>query len=154
MILASARGRAVVLVALFAMCSRQLNGEGLVTNAPIVIRANVPLYPALAASARVSGVVLVRVEVRDGAVTNVGVLKGPPLLVDDTITNIKTWQFEKGTDETFESTFTYDLATDESDRPSNPVVELRLPNAVRVTLRPTRRPVTSDPPARLGKRPR
>ena len=108
---------------------------------PVVLHAEVPVYPLLAKTARVSGVVVVRVTVSDGAVTGTQVLKSDaPLLVDNTVKNIRTWQFSPSTNVIFESTFTYNLETEEVSDPENPVVELHLPQAVRVTVHPTKLP--------------
>jgi hypothetical protein len=107
----------------------------------LVLQGDLPLYPALARTARVSGSVLVQVTVKDGEVAATEVISGHPLLAPATTGNIKTWKFDKKIDATFTTTFTYQLEKEEtSEMLSNPKIELELPTLVKITARPTKPP--------------
>lgn len=52
-------------------------------------------YPRIAALARIQGVVVVRVKVdSDGKVVSAAAISGPKLLIDDTLSNARTWHFQ------------------------------------------------------------
>ena len=107
---------------------------------PLLIGGDIPLYPTLAKTARVSGIVKVQVTVRDGNVVNAKLLSGHPLLATATTNNIETWKFDKATNATFTTTFLYELDKDEVSQASNPIIELQLPELVRIRAKPTKSP--------------
>jgi outer membrane biosynthesis protein TonB len=72
-----------------------------------IIHAEVPLYPAIALAARVSGKVEIDLEVKAGTVVRADVRSGNPLLAKPTVENIKTWRFSPKTFGNFMSTFEY-----------------------------------------------
>lgn len=62
---------------------------------PVKIRDVRPVYPELAQSARVMGVVILEVNIgTDGAVTDARVLRGVPLLNDAALDAVKQWLYE------------------------------------------------------------
>jgi len=87
---------------------------------PFFVQGGIPLYPAVAKTARISGSVKVQVTVRDGTVVEAQTISGHPLLASATLANIKTWQFFKGTNSMFMTTFVYQLDKEETPEPSNP----------------------------------
>ena len=103
----------------------------------VVVHGELPLYPALAKTARVSGSVQVQVTVKDGEVTETEAISGHPLLVSPTIKNIKTWKFVETVNATFTTTFEYRLEQAEAPEPANPKIELELPTLVKITARPS-----------------
>ena len=106
----------------------------------VVVQGELPLYPAVAKTARLSGSVQVLVIVKDGEVTGAEAISGNPLLVSPTIKNIKTWKFVKSVNATFTTTFQYRLEEAEAPEPSNPKIELELPTLVKITAKPTKGP--------------
>lgn len=106
----------------------------------LFVEGNVPTYPILAKTARVSGRVQVKVTVQNGAVVQADVISGHPLLASPTVDNVKTWKFDKTGNAAFTVTFVYELEKDEVSEASNPKIELELPTFVRITAKPTKRP--------------
>jgi hypothetical protein len=106
----------------------------------LVVRGDLPLYPRLAWTARVGGSVRVQVTVKDGEVAATEVISGHPLLAPATTGNIQTWKFDKKTNATFTTTFTYQLEKEETAEASNPKIELELPTLVKITARPIKPP--------------
>ena len=106
----------------------------------LVLQGDLPLYPAVARTAHVSGNVQVRVTVKDGEVIGTDVTSGNPLLASSATDNIKTWKFEKVTNATFTTTFIYRLEKQQASGASNPKIELELPTLVKLTARPTKPP--------------
>ena len=110
------------------------------SNYPFFAQGEIPLYPTVAKTARLSGNVKVQVTVRDGSIVTTDTISGDPLLASATLANIKTWQFFKGTNTIFTTTFMYQLEKEETPEPSNPRIELDLPVLVKITAKPTKRP--------------
>jgi hypothetical protein len=104
---------------------------------PFLVRGDLPLYPALAKSARISGTVQVRVTVENGEVVGYVKPSGNPLLVSATIDNIKSWKFDKTVRTTFATTFIYQLdeESEETNEPSNPKLDLELPSLAKITTK-------------------
>ena len=105
---------------------------------PFLVHGDLPLYPALAKSARISGTVQVRVTVENGEVVGYVQPSGHPMLVSATIDNIKSWKFDKTVRTTFATTFIYQLdgESEETKEPSNPKLDLELPSMAKITARP------------------
>jgi TonB family protein len=62
---------------------------------PLLISSVPPVYPPLAQSARVQGVVVLAVTIsRDGVVDNVAVVSGHPLLNDAAIAAVRQWRYQ------------------------------------------------------------
>jgi len=59
-----------------------------------LIKQTVPLYPPLARSARVEGVVVLEGTVNvSGSVENIRVVEGHPLLIDEALRAVKKWKY-------------------------------------------------------------
>ena len=111
-----------------------------VARYPFMVHGDLPLYPAVAKTARVSGVVQVQVTVKNGEVTGTEATSGNPLLASAAIDSIKTWKFDKDISTTFTTTFIYRLEKQETAEPSNPKLELELPRVAKITAWPSKRP--------------
>lgn len=127
--------------------------EGQKNEAPIVRHADVPLYPPIAKTARLSGTVQVLVTVKDGAVVNAEAKSSAhQILVNAATENVKTWKFEPETNATFQTTYVYTLEKEEAPVPENPRIEMQLPSLVRITARPTK-PTCNDCRTDVGQKP-
>lgn len=98
-----------------------------------VLEGALPGYPPLARKAGITGDVVVRIVVREGAVTSIEPIFGDRLLVSETTANIKTWRFATTLDTTLTTTFRYDLSHRLSGDPSGSRLEFQLPYLVRIT---------------------
>jgi hypothetical protein len=107
---------------------------------PLLVHGDLPLYPTVAKTARVSGVVQVQVTVKNGQVTDTDATSGNPLLASAAVDNIKTWKFGRDVSTTFTTTFIYRLERQETAEPSNPKLELELPKMATITAWPSKRP--------------
>jgi hypothetical protein len=111
---------------------------------PILQGAALPVYPPIAKAARVTGKVLVRVTVKDGAVVQTAVLSKPGdasrqrFLETPTVENLKTWRFAADVSGTFNVTYTYEISGKESDDLTNPKVEMLPSLDVKITARPVK----------------
>ena len=99
-------------------------------------RADVPMYPQLARTARIFGPLQVQVTVKDGKVVSTDVKSGHPMLASATVENIQSWRFYPLVNATFTTKFIYQLETKEPLDPQNPKVELQLPLLVKITAVP------------------
>jgi hypothetical protein len=105
----------------------------------IVVHAEVPLYPALAVAARLSGVVQVHITIKRGSVRSVTTASSaPPILVNAAEHNVRTWQFAPDVNSNAEVMYIYELAKEEGIVPENPRITMDLPSLVKVTARPVR----------------
>ncbi len=99
----------------------------------VVTRAMMPSYPRIARSLGVAGAVNLVVTVEAGQVTAVESVNGAPSLVDETIENVKSWQFDQGVSCSFSTMFVYTLERRIMGSDDSPVVEAHLPWIVKVT---------------------
>ena len=99
---------------------------------PMVVSAQVPLYPQVARIANVEGVVHLRVTTDGQRVVSVQVEEGHKLLAAPAEGNVRTWQFSPHDPVTLKVTYTYKLVTDLDSRQNNPRVILKLPTEVEV----------------------
>ena len=105
----------------------------------IVVHADVPLYPALAVAARLSGVVRVRISIKDGSVRSAETTSSaPPILVSAAKDNVGTWRFAPDVGGTVEVTYIFELAKEEGVVRENPHIAMDLPSLVRITAKPVR----------------
>jgi hypothetical protein len=129
----------LILIAIL-LAAPHMSGQGnSVVRFPFLVRGDLPVYPALAKNARITGDVQVRVIVDNGNVVGTERMSGHPLLVSAAIDNIKSWKFDKAVRMTFATTFIYRLDGDSEeskDQPSNPKLELELPSFAKITARP------------------
>src|SRR5260370_937921 len=135
------------------------------THYPNVIRAELPLYPPLTSTLRISGTVKIEVTVEKGAVVEAQVKSteikfsdpkkdalydsqakktmASRFLSDPSLANLKTWQFRPEDRATFLVTYVYEIEGEETALPENPKVELDLPRLAKVIARPFK-PTCSD----------
>ena len=100
---------------------------------PMVAAASVPLYPPLARTANMEGVVHVSVTKDGRRVTNAHAQDGSKLLAAAAEDNARTWQFAIHEPTTFAVTYKYVLSTNWKSDPNNPIVVLRLPDEVQIS---------------------
>ena len=112
---------------------------------PMVMHADVPLYPPGARTASVEGVVTVKVTT-DGHRAIRTEVEGTanPLLSRAAEENLRTWEFTLHDPVIFTTTYRYVIADNIDSRLNNPTVVLKLPTEVEV--RTLRWPGTMDFP--------
>lgn len=102
-----------------------------------VIHADVPLYPALAVQARISGLVDVRISVKGGAVISAESIPGAnPMLSASAKENLQTWRFATQSNGDFCVRYMYELGNNLVPVLGNSTVEMRFPDFVRITADP------------------
>ena len=149
---------AILLLTGFALGQTSADNQGTeARHYPSLIHAELPLYPPVAWTAHVTGTVEIQITVEKGSVVD-GQVKsveieiiGPdnrprndhrtklavtPYLVNPTLANVKTWEFEPEERTTFLVKYVYRIEGEETPLPENPKVELDLPYLVKVTARP------------------
>ena len=138
-----------------------------------LMHADLPLYPALTRTLRISGKVDIEVVVEKGSVVDAQIksaeiyVKDPQtnasydfkaketmagkFLSEPSLANIKTWQFESQDRADFLVTYVYKIEGTETEVPENPKIELDLPQLVKITARPFK-PTCNDctPQAHVG----
>jgi TonB family protein len=104
---------------------------------PLLVHGDLPSYPAVAKTARISGTVRVRVTLVNGEVVGTEVVSGHPILTSAATENIKSWKFDKTVSTSFVTTFIYQLEmeSEETSDPSNPKLELELPSLAKITTK-------------------
>ena len=111
---------------------------------PKLTHAELPLYPAIAWTAHITGTVKIEVTVDKGSVVDAQLQSdSSPYISNPSLANIKTWQFQPEGRTTFSVTYVYKIAGEQTLLPENPRVELDLPRLVTVTARPFK-PSCSD----------
>jgi hypothetical protein len=111
---------------------------------PKLTHAELPLYPAIAWTAHISGTVQIQVTVERGAVVDAQLKSGSsPYLSNPSLANVKSWQFQSEDHTAFLVTYVYKIEGEETQLPENPKIELDLPRVVKVTARPFK-PSCSD----------
>jgi Gram-negative bacterial TonB protein C-terminal len=111
--------------------------------APRVVSAAVPTYPVVAVEARITGTVRMRLTVRGGRIVGIRELgSAPPMLVAATKQNVETWRFSKGVNKTIETSFVFQISSQETEKEESPHIVLDLPSFVllrarRLKLKPT-----------------
>lgn len=96
-----------------------------------------PLYPPIAHTARIGGIVEIQITVERGAVVEARVISSSsPFLANPALVNVKTWRFEPADRTTFLVKYRYEIKEKQTAYPENARLELDLPREVRVTARP------------------
>lgn len=103
---------------------------------PILLAADLPIYPPVWRTARLTGQVVVIVTVKEGRVVETEVKSGEPHLQVPTVSNLKTWRFDETVNGQFTVTYTYQISGVPVDGPSNPKVEVLPSLDVNITARP------------------
>src|SRR5665213_180804 len=98
-----------MLFALFILFSNTTlsSQEPKFDDPPLVLAAQMPLYPVIARAARVFGTVKIKVTTDGKKVTSLDAVSGPAMLVKFTKANILTWEFAEHKPSTFETTYEY-----------------------------------------------
>lgn len=112
-------------------------------SVPILQEAAQPRYPPIAKAAHVTGKVSVRVTVKDGRVVKTDVVSkldpaGQRFLETPTVENLKSWRFAADVNSEFTVTYTYAIAGEETEAPTNPTVEMLPSLDVNITARPVK----------------
>lgn len=100
---------------------------------PMVASASMPLYPPLARTANVEGVVHVSVTTDGQRVTRAHAQDGPKLLAVSAEDNVRTWLFAVHEPTTFTVTYRYTLQAKWKSDPNNPIVVMHFPNEVQIS---------------------
>jgi hypothetical protein len=103
---------------------------------PILLGADLPIYPPVWRTAHLTGPVVVLVTVKEGRVVETEVKSGESHLQVPTISNLKTWRFDTRVNGQFTVTYTYQISGEPVDGPSNPKVEVLPSLDVNITARP------------------
>ena len=120
---------------------------------PRLQEAALPHYPAIAEAAHITGDVVAIVKVRGGRVVSTqaptGSKDASPAIIrylqPATLQNIQTWRFGADVNDTFSVMYSYEIAGERSDEPTNPHVEM-LPNLnVKITARPVKLTCSDGP---------
>jgi hypothetical protein len=130
----------LLIVVAILVAAPHISGQGNdVIRYPYLVHGDLPVYPTLAKTARITGDVRVRVIVDKGEVVGTETISGHPLLVSAAIDNIKSWKFDSTVRTTFATTFIYRLggeSEETKEQRSNPKLELELPSSAKITARP------------------
>jgi hypothetical protein len=104
---------------------------------PVVTHADVPSYPPMARIAHITGTVQIEVTIKNGvmAITEVK-SPAPPILVNATLENLKTWKFASDANAAFRITYIYEVEREGTALPGNPRIEMQLPNLIKITAQP------------------
>jgi hypothetical protein len=105
---------------------------------PILLGADLPMYPPIWRAAHLSGKVIVFVTVKRGRVVGTDVKSGEQHLQEPTVQNLKTWRFGDKVDGAFTVSYTYQISGEPTDNPTNPKVEILPSLDVKVTARPVK----------------
>lgn len=98
-----------------------LNAQERSSVLPRVIDHAPVIYPAIARTANVEGLVRLKITTDGHAVSSVEALDGPPLLVKVATQNVQTWEFVDHAPGTFEVTFNFRMLENETTFWQNPV---------------------------------
>lgn len=109
-----------------------------VPRAPILLGADLPIYPPVWRTAHLTGKVVVLVRIKNGRVVETDVKSGEPELQQPTVANLKTWRFADTVTEQFTVTYNYQISGKPTDAPTNPKVEMLPSLNVNITARPVK----------------
>lgn len=131
---------------LFLLLGRLVDGQSSAPY-PRLMRADIPLYPPVAAQAHVSGKVEVRFTLKNGDINSAEAISGSPIFAMPTLEEFKTWHFSPDSYGTFLIVFDYRIEGPEVVVPRNPKIEIELPQVTITTapIRPTCSDCTSEP---------
>ncbi len=103
---------------------------------PVLAGAAVPLYPELARAARIEGIVRIDISTDGREVITTHVKDGPKLLSSFAEENARTWRFLPHEPATFTITYSYKIDAKMNAGPNNPVIVLRPPTEVQISVPP------------------
>jgi len=141
---------------LLLLLSIALSGQApLITKKlPVISSGFLPVYPASARIAGITGTVLVEVETDGVRVVKATIKSGPPMLANFVKENVESWGFYPHTPVRFESRFKFTLTPSDcktSDPFSPGVTTLKLPYSAELTRQ---RLIDCDPVATTSERER
>ncbi len=106
---------------------------------PRVIKARAPLYPEILQKAHFEGVVRLRVTTDGSRPSSITTISGQTMLARAATENVMTWEFDRHSPTTFDTTFEYRLLKSHCDpgctwcgSTERPTLLLRLPSEVHV----------------------
>lgn len=100
---------------------------------PVPLKMALPRYPAMARKLDYSGTVLVKAHIEKGEVTSASVEFGDPLLIEEAVSNIKTWHFAKGLTEDIGVTYVFELEPRSVEDGKGLQYQIRPPTYIKVT---------------------
>jgi len=109
-----------------------------VPGVPILLKADLPMYPPVWRTAHLAGKVVVLVTVKEGRVAGTEVESGESHLQVPTVTNLETWRFADTVNDQFKVTYTYRIEGTPTEGPTNPRVEMLPSLDVNITARPVK----------------
>jgi hypothetical protein len=101
---------------------------------PVVIKAELPIYPLIAMSVGMEGVVTLKVTTDGTKVTSVVGIQGPAMLMKSAEKNIWTWNFLAHRPTTFITSFEYVITEPAQCYFTNPTATVHLPLSVRIVV--------------------
>ncbi len=110
--------------------SESSRGDAL--SLPFPLEMALPTYPWPARNLQTEGAVLLSVTIVAGEVVEAKVQFGDPILVEEAVTNVKTWRFEPSLETSFTVEFEFRLEKRPATEGLNPEYEMRLPTYVKV----------------------
>lgn len=105
---------------------------GKVPSLPYPIEMQLPIYPHGARNLHAEGSVLLEVEVVDGRVHLPKVRFGDPILAEEAVANVQTWEFSPDVNTTLDVQYEFRLKKRAPSEGANPSLEMRLPSYVLV----------------------
>jgi hypothetical protein len=127
-------GKTVLMWIVLSMASLPAVAQKSRIALPMVASADVPLYPPLARTANIEGVVHVKVTTDGHRVVTARTEDGQTILAAAAEKNVQTWQFTLHEPTTFTVTYRYKLVNDIKPTQNNPRVILQLPTEVEVDV--------------------
>ena len=112
----------------------------------MVIAGRMPLYPIMARSARIQGVVKIRVTTDGKKMNSLNMGAGPPMLVRFSRENILNWEFLERKPTAFATTFKYMIEGPDQCEFTNGSTVLDLPLEVTISAKGL---MTCDPGAEI-----
>jgi hypothetical protein len=110
---------------------------------PRLLGGALPTYPLVWQAAHLTGKVVVQVVIEHGRVVNTVAESGNSHLRESTISNIRTWRFDDHLSSSFTVSYSYEIAGEATEAPTNPTVEFNSSLDVKITARPVR-PTCND----------
>jgi hypothetical protein len=127
----------VISIAILVAAPLILSQRNDTARRPFLVHGDLPLYPRVAKTARISGTARIRVTGANGDVVGTEVVSGHPILTSAAAENIKTWKFDKTVSTSFATTFIYqiEMESEQTTDSSNPKLELELPSLAKITTK-------------------
>ena len=105
---------------------------------PVIVHADLPLYPAVALAAHLSGPVDVTVRIENGTVIDARASGGTPFLEEPSLKNARSWRFQGDTNGVLHIRYVYRISGKPEVDPGSASIRIRLPNEVLITSKPVK----------------